>query len=510
MSFTIAHQNAITTPRLDRAFMKNTVLTILLGLLLTGPGTGKAGEATDSIAKPLENRANGSEGDLEPYLKKTLPDLVAQIESEDTPYIIKRRAMSRIVARYPKEAPDALMPFLFHPGAHLNEYTGQVLFQLGRPNSKTDELIVHINEGRRKWTKEQMNAFAQAISWPGNNAAIPVLQQMIDAKWDTRNEAKLCLARIQDTDGPCELLKLSQYGFRNNDYDTLEYWDRVGQLLRAAADIRANDTLLKAGDPSPALALWDRKGIYALAWPGNKALADAYLKTPKACGQFDVAAARTQDERCLKLIRSRFETAAASLVAAKSNRHDWYSLRSLLIAGVEAANAEDAQTLKKLLKRTEDMRIAAEAAALKARSERTRFSEVCSTYITDPVAFEREIILIGLCIHPNPEVRTIIEPCLNNNELGYYVGLALLRSRHEEGLQYLLNYWAWVQQDDAVADVFLLYTAANIPYDSYAIIGKAKAWYAQHRGSEQLRNRVRAVNQSGLSDELVEPLKLWP
>jgi hypothetical protein len=63
--------------------MKSTVLTILLGLVLTGPGTGKAGEATDSIAKPLENRANGSEVNLEPYLKKTLPDLVAQIEAED-------------------------------------------------------------------------------------------------------------------------------------------------------------------------------------------------------------------------------------------------------------------------------------------------------------------------------------------------------------------------------------------------------------------------------------------
>ncbi len=39
---------------------------------------------------------------------------------------------------------------------------------------------------------------------------------------------------------------------------------------------------------------------------------------------------------------------------------------------------------------------------------------------------------------------------------------------------------------------------------------KAKAWYARHKGDQQLRNRIAAVNQAGLSDALVEPLKLRP
>jgi len=107
--------------------------------------------------------------DPEPYLRTGFPDLVAQIASKSTPYIIKRRAMRRLVARYPDRAADALVPFLYHPGAHLNEFTARLLFQLGKPNSKTSKLIRRIEQGRTS-AREVIAAFAQALSWPGNKA----------------------------------------------------------------------------------------------------------------------------------------------------------------------------------------------------------------------------------------------------------------------------------------------------------------------------------------------------
>lgn len=450
---------------------------------------------------------------LEPYLRDTLPDLVAQIISDTSPYIIKRRAMARLVSRYPIEAPDELVRFLYHPGEHLNEYTGRLLFQLGRPNSKTDELVARIKEGRTKWTLEQIVAFAQAASWPGNRAAVPVLQRMIDGEWDTANEARLCIARIQDEEGPHELLKLPGYarGDGGNYRSSVDYSRRVGQLLRTMADSRANDVLLEDDNPGKALALWDQRGVYALAWPGNKALANAYLKTPEPYAYFHIAAARTHDERCLKVIRRRFESEAAKLLADKAENRNLGGFRWILIAGVEAANAETVPTLKKLLKMTEDMRAAAEA-DLKARIENNDPILRVKQPNTDPAGFVREIILKGLCIHPNPGVQAVVKPYLTDQRLGYFVGLAMLRAGHAEGLQYILGHWSRYPGGSSAAEVFLIYTAADVlPHSRYhPDVTKAEAWYTTHKETESLRDRIALVNQKGLSEPIVETLKLWP
>jgi len=490
------------------------------GLVLTAAATDRSAPpegAAGSQGLPVAEQQKGgkevvgAEEDIEPYLENTLPDLVAQIASDRSPYIIKRRAMARLASRYSEKAPDALVRFLYHSGASLNEYTGQLLFQLGRPNSKTDELVAHIKEGRRHWTKEQIVAFAQATSWPGNKAAIPVLQKMIDEKWDTANETRLCLARIHDTEGPDELLRLPHYAFGavGSYGGTVDYANRVGQLLRTMADRRANDVLLKDGDPRKALALWDQRGIYALAWPGNKALADAYLNTPNPYTYLLISAARTRDERCLKVIRRQFESEAAELLADKPENRYLLSFRWILIAGVEAATAETVPTLKNLLKMAEDMRAAAEA-NLKARIENNE--PILGQPNTDPAAFVRETILKGLCINPNPELRTLVEPYLKDARRGYVVGLALLRAGHPEGLQCLLDYWEYFPSSSRPAEVFLVYTGADIlPHSTYhPTIAKAKAWYAQNKDAEWLRQRIALVNQSGLSEALVEPLKLWP
>ena len=183
--------------------------------------------------------------------------------------------------------------------------------------------------------------------------------------------------------------------------------------------------------------------------------------------------------------------------------------RWILIAGVEAANAESVPTLQKLLKMAEDMRAAAEA-DLKARIENN--DPILGQPNTDPAAFVRETILKGLCIHPNPEVRALVEPYLKDTRRGYVVGLALLRDGHPEGLQCILDYWEGYPSGSRAAEVFLVYTAADIlPHSTYhPTIAKAKAWYAKNKDAESLRQRVALVNQSGLSDAIVEPLKLWP
>ena len=92
----------------------------------------------------------------------------------------------------------------------------------------------------------------------------------------------------------------------------------------------------------------------------------------------------------------------------------------------------------------------------------------------------------------------------------------MLRAGHEEGLQCLVDsLMSGSGRDEAIAEVFLVYTATDILSHHTGLVHekiarKAKAWYEAHKGSEQLRNRIRAVNQSGLSDALIEPLKRWP
>ena len=113
--------------------------------------------------------------------------------------------MARVVERFPDKAPDALAPFLYERVGWMNVRTGELLFRLGRPGSRTDEFVAALKEGRPDTSMEQRVALIRALSWPGNFAAIPVLQKAIDEKWYAANEARLCMARIQDADGtaPC-------------------------------------------------------------------------------------------------------------------------------------------------------------------------------------------------------------------------------------------------------------------------------------------------------------------
>ena len=495
--------------------MKRAGLVAIIALLSSGVCLG--GEQPLKAGRPKDNvKKADKEKNLEPYLKESFPDLVAQIASDSTPSIIQRRAMERLVARYPDKAPDALVRYLDQPGGHLNEYTGRLLFQLGKPISNTDELIGRIAE-YPKWNMAYTVAFAQALSWPGNNAAIPVLQKMIDEKWAWANEIRLCIARIQDTKGPAALLKLPDYaGDLVRNEKGVNYAQRVGRLLRATADPRANEILLKGGSPAKASGLWEARGLYALAWPGNVPLADAFLKAQNPYTRFHIAAARTRDERCLKVIRGRFEKEAARLLATKPSRRNLFGFRWMLIAGVESANAETAPTLIKLLKMIEERREAAEA-ALKVLIELG--DPIRLRRNGDPAGHLREIILRGLCIRPNPEVRAIVKPYLADDRRAYLVGLAMLRAGHAEGIQYVWNHWSkYPSGSDGrrAAETFLVYTAADVlPHNSGHApgsenINKAKAWCEKHKDSKSFRDRIALINKSGLSDTLVEPLKLWP
>jgi len=128
--------------------------------------------------------------DLEPYLAASLEGVVEQIRSDDTSYPLKQLAARHLLRRYPKAGPDALVEFLYHPGAQFNSEVGRMLSRSRLPNSRTEQLVGDIALGRFKWTKEQIEAFADAVAWPGNDAALPVLQRMIDERWDTADTGR--------------------------------------------------------------------------------------------------------------------------------------------------------------------------------------------------------------------------------------------------------------------------------------------------------------------------------
>ncbi len=65
-----------------------------------------------------------------------------------------------------------------------------------------------------------------------------------------------------------------------------------------------------------------------------------------------------------------------------------------------------------------------------------------------------------------------------------------------------------------MAEAFLVYSGVEVlsALRGTPDVGleKAKAWYALSKEGQPLRDRIAQVNQSGLSQSLVEPLMLWP
>jgi hypothetical protein len=265
--------------------------------------------------------AGAGETPLEPYLAGDFAGLVAQSRDAASHQVLRRHAMRRPVAIDPERAAEALVPLLNEPAGHLNEFAGALLFALGRPHSRTAELVRRMEAGRTHATKEQIVAFAQAVSWPGNVDALPTLRRMVAEKWDTALEAKLCIARIEDVGGPKPLLRLPEYE-SGTDGRGVDYARCVAELLRARQDARANEILLEGGRARPALALWDGIGVYALAWPGNRALATAYLKEAAPSPRLTLAAARTREEDCLRRVRREFEDRAAAWLGAGASQRN--------------------------------------------------------------------------------------------------------------------------------------------------------------------------------------------
>ena len=439
--------------------------------------------------------------DLEPYLKSDFAGLAAQVQSDATPDVIKRRAMHRLAARFPDRAPEALLPVLDKAAAHLDESAGELLFVLGRPHSRTAELVQRIGRGRTVASREQVVAMAEAVSWPGNGAALPVLRRMIAERWDTAPEAKLFMARILDLGPPDRLLRLPAYEGAESGTG-MDYARRVAALLRAQRDPRANEVLLKDGRARKAQSQWDGVGTYALAWPGNTALAEAYLKEP-ASTRLLVAAARTRDERCLARIRDEFEGRAAAFVAARDRQRPLPTFTWILTAGMESADEKTAPTIAKLVATIEEMRTTAERApASKQRN-------------LDPGGSLRDTLLRGLCLRPSPQAAQILAPYLKDSRYASLVGLALLRAGDPEGLDSLLTAWKSAPGDDALAEAFLVYTGNNIlPPGGRACgpdcVEKARGWCARNGRGATLRQRIGLVNKTALSDDLVAPLAQWP
>lgn len=443
---------------------------------------------------------------LEPYLGDSFRGLLKDINSEDTPFIINRMSIQRLISRYPTKAPDVLVPLLYGP---LHEYVGQLLFKLGKPHSKTDALIARVRKGGL--THEQIVAFTQAVSWPGNKAAIPFLQKMIDENLGMVNEATLCLARILEKEDPESLLK-TVYNSRGEKWKRMDYSLRVAELLRAKSDKRLNHMLLKDDNPARALALWGGRGIYALAWKSNKALAHAYIKTSEPDEYFHIAAARTQDKQCLKVIRDRFEKETEKFLASSANTQDMIQFKWILIAGVEAANGETVPILKKLIKMIEDMRVASE---VERETKMVLDDGLVMTwdYVRDPLRQLRDIILDGLCVHPNPDVRSVLEPYLNDS-CNFKVGLALLRAGYPDGLHYIINNWAH-NFDNNAPEVFLAYTSIDVLRNAKRQHDKqsckvAMEWFAQHKEDKSLCERIALVNKKELLANIIEELTHWP
>lgn len=443
--------------------------------------------------------------DLEPYLKDDLNSLVAQIRSDETPYVIKKRALRKALRIAPDKAPDALVEFLYHPGASFNEFTGRQLFEHGRPNSKSRELLKPLAKGRRGWTKEQIIAFSHALSWPGNKEAVPALKKMIDEKWDTAPAVPLCLARIADK-GPVQWLELPAYT-RGEDYRGFSNDVFFSGMLRRSRDANLNQLLAhELGNPPLVYALWEGKGVYALAWPGNKELATHYLTTiENHLPALPLAAARTRDPKVLDRIRPRFHARAEELLRTGKLEEQRRTFHRELLAGMEAADDSSAPLLKKLL-----------AEADRIKEEAAKRPLVKGQRIMDPASSVRSTILNGLCLNPLPHNLAIVARYLDDPNHQFVCGAATLRSGNPRGMELIIDAWEKDITNDQMAEWFLLYSGENVLPKSTGYpeahpgIRLARKWYRENANTAAYRERLAEVNKSPLVEDLLEPLRLWP
>lgn len=442
---------------------------------------------------------------LEPYLEDNLRALVAQIRSDETPYLLKRRALRKALRIAPDHAPDTLVEFLYHPGDSFNEFTGRQLFEHGRPNSKTKELLKPLAQGRRGWTKEQIIAFSHALSWRGNKDAVPALKKMVEEKWDTAPAIPLCLARIADQGDPTHWLELPAYvhgkdfrGFSNDAF--------FSGMLRRSQNVRLNQLLAhELGNPPLIYSLWEGKGVYALAWPGNKVLATHYLNTIENLPQLPLAAARTRDPNVLDRIRPRFHARTEELLRTGKLEEQRHSFIRELLAGMEAADGSSAPILKKLLEEID-----------RIKEEVAKRPLIKGQRIMDPAGPLREIVLKGLCLNPNPRNLEVVARYLDDPKHQLLCGVALLRSGKGGGLELVIDAWEKDRTNDQIAEWFLLYSGENVlpkstgyP-DAHPTIKLARQWYRDHGKTLAFRERLEQVNKSPLIEELLEPLRLWP
>jgi hypothetical protein len=453
--------------------------------------------------------ASESEIDLEPYLKTSLPQLVEQIRDEHTPLVIKKRAVRRIIRSYPDQAPDALVEFLEYYGAHFNEFVASLLFDLGRPNSKNEYIIGQIEEKGRMSNKEKLIALSQALSWPGNTEALPTLQRMIKEEWHTAEFAKICIARIKDLNCNNELLKLTVYkdpmGFTG-----LHPPDIVSRIIRKCAKEATNAALLDSLDSKLWPVFSSQESVYALAWKGNRKLADFFLNMDHPGGRLALAAIRTGLPEVLPRARKIFEKEIKSLL----NSETWifYAFTFPTILGMEAADETAIPSIKALLAYIETERTKLE----KLHEESIKRNEPIEyCYITDPGYSIRESILKGFCINPNPKAVGIIRVYKNNKLLisPHIVGLALLRCGSFEGIEVWLDNSFQSPPAVHVDEKFLLYTGCKeFQHDNLTGVSLAEArkWYQINKKSEALSKRIQMINNSVFVEELLETFYEWP
>ena len=150
---------------------------------------------------------------------------------------------------------------------------------------------------------------------------------------------------------------------------------RVSELL-AAASPKTNEILLKGGKFDTSYPVFKGQPYYAPGVAANTALADAYLKVKSPNSYLRIAAARTGDPRCAKIIRAEFEREAVKLLDSPPDGQQRDGLVGvfhwILIAGVEVADDSTVPLFVKLVAMTEEMR-QAEEIRQKARIKRGDF-----------------------------------------------------------------------------------------------------------------------------------------
>jgi hypothetical protein len=356
---------------------------------------------------------------LEPYLAPDPARLGAQAADRSLPQVIRRRAMRRLVREFPDRAPDALVPVLYDPAGHINELAGELLWGLGRPHGQARALLQSLEQGRTVWTREQVTAFARAVSWRGHREALPILRRMVEEGWDTAQAAEECIARIE-------------------------------------------------GRPDPAPP----------------------VRSP--CGS-----------DCARRRRAAFEAAATDFLATPAAARNAGRLGPVLRDVMEVADATTAPTLVMILAAVEEMRMATEVANSTAVG---RFEQRMS----DPGGPLREIIVEGLCAHPNPLAAFVLAPLRNHPRLGMLVAFALLRADDPSGLPALLE--AWAGQPQSSGELFLVYTGVDVlPRGGYECdarcLERARAWYEHEGRRPEVQAHIAAVNRSGILDSLLDELE---